>query len=105
MSPAQRVRNDWRALMEKLSYKAIVTNIPFLGFLAMLCVFYITNSRRATEMQREMTNQTKTLKELKWKYLDVQSQLMHAKTETKIIKTAEDMGLKPSLIPAYKVQK
>lgn len=105
LSPAQRVRNDWRVLMEKMSYKAIVNNIPFLAFLALLCVFYITNSRRAIDMQREMNKQTKALKELRWKYLDVQSQLMQAKTETKILKSAEELGLKPSLLPAYKVTK
>ena len=104
-TPAQRVRNDWRSLVDKLSYKAIVNNIPFFGFIALLCVIYISNSHRSIEIQREMTAQNKALKELRWKYMDVKSQLMQVKTETQVIRNAEAMGLKPSLIPAYKISR
>src|SRR4051812_36026311 len=103
LTPAQRVRNDWRSLVEKVSYKAIVNNIPFLAFLVLLCVLYISNSHRAIEMQREMNAQNKILKELRWKYVDVKSRLMYVKTETQMIKNAEVIGLKPSLLPAYKI--
>lgn len=103
VTPAQRVRNDWRVLVEKMSYRAIVSNIPFLSFLVFLCVLYISNSHRALEMQREMNTQNKILRELRWKYMDVKSQLMYVKTETQVIKSAENIGLKPSLLPAYKI--
>jgi cell division protein FtsL len=104
LTPAQRVRSDWRSLVEKVSYKAIVNNIPFLAFIALLCVLYISNSHRAIEMQREINAQNKTLKELRWKYMDTKSQLMYVKTETQVIKNAENIGLKPSLLPAYKIE-
>src|ERR1700752_83329 len=104
MTPAQKVRNDWQSLVEKVSYKAIVNNIPFLAFLALLSVLYISNSHRAIEMQRELNAQNKILKELRWKYMDVKSQLMYVKTETQVIKNAERIGLKPSLMPAYKIE-
>lgn len=103
LTPAQRVRSDWRSLVEKVSYKAIVNNIPYLAFIALLCVLYISNSHRAIEMQRELNAQTKTLKELRWKYMDIKSQLMYVKTETQVIRTAENIGLKPSILPAYKI--
>ena len=105
LTPAQRVRNDWRSLVEKVSYKAIVNNIPYLAFVVLLCVLYISNSHRAIEMQRELNTQNKVLKELRWKYMDVKSQLMYVKTETQVIKSAEGIGLKPSLLPAYKIKK
>ena len=105
VTPAQRVRADWRSLVNKLSYKAIVNNIPYLAFLALLCVLYISNSRKAIEMQRELNARNKEIKELNWKYMDVKSQLMQVKTETQIIKSAEGIGLKPSLMPAYKISK
>ncbi len=104
LTPAQRVRSDWRSLVEKVSYKAIVNNIPFLAFIVLLCVLYISNSHRAIEMQRETNAQNKALKELRWKYMDVKSQLMYVKTETQVIKRAEGLGLKPSLMPAYKIK-
>jgi cell division protein FtsL len=103
LTPAQRVRGDWRSLVEKVSYKAIVNNIPYLAFIALLCVLYISNSHRAIEMQREINAQNKILKELRWKYMDTKSQLMYVKTETQVIKNAENIGLKPSLMPAYKI--
>ncbi len=105
MTPAQRVRNDWRSLVEKVSYKAIVNNIPYLTFVVFLGVLYISNSHRAIEMQRELNAQNKALKELHWKYMDVKSQLMYVKTETQVLKKAEGIGLKPSLLPAYKISK
>jgi cell division protein FtsL len=105
LTPAQRVKNDWRSLVEKVSYNAIVNNIPFLAFLVFLCVLYISNSHRAIELQREINAQNKTLKELRWKYMDVKSQLMYVKTETQMLKSAGNIGLKPSLLPAYKIKK
>ena len=105
LTPAQRVRNDWRSLVEKASYKAIVNNIPFLAFIALLCVLYISNSHRAIDIQREINAQNKMLKELRWKYMDTKSQLMYVKTETQVIRNAEKIGLKPSLLPAYKIKK
>lgn len=104
MTPAQRVKNDWRSLVEKVSYKAIVNNIPYLAFVALLCVLYISNSHRAIEMQREINEQNKVLKELRWKYMDAKSHLMYVKTESQVIKNAGNIGLKPSLMPAYKVE-
>jgi len=105
LTPAQRVRSDWKSLVEKVSYKAIVNNIPYLAFLVLLCVLYISNSHRALEMQRELNTQNKVLKEIRWKYMDVKSQLISVKTETQVIKSAESLGLKPSLMPAYKIKK
>ncbi len=104
LTPAQRVRGDWKSLVEKVSYKAIVNNIPFLAFLVLLCVLYISNSQRAIDMQRELNARNKELKELRWKYMDVKSQLMYVKTETQVMKNAEKLGLKPSLLPAYKIK-
>jgi hypothetical protein len=104
LTPAQRIRSDWKSLVEKVSYKAIVNNIPYLAFLVLLCVLYISNSHKALEMQRQLNAQHKELKELRWKYMDTKSQLMFAKTETQVIKRSEGIGLKPSLLPAYKIK-
>jgi cell division protein FtsL len=104
-APAQRVRSDWRSLVEKVSYRAIVNNIPFLSFCVLLCVLYISNSQRAIDMQRELNKRNKELKELRWKYIDVKSQLMDVKTEREVMKSSEKLGLKPSVLPAYKVKK
>jgi hypothetical protein len=102
-APAQRIRNDWKTLVEKVSYKAIVQNVPYLAFVAVLCMFYINNTQRAVEMQRELTKQNKVLKELRWKYMDIKTQVMYVKMETQVIKRASYLGLKPLMLPAYTI--
>lgn len=103
MTPAQRVKSDWQSLVEKLSYNAIVNNMPFMIFLAVLCIIYISNSHRANEIQRDLATQHNLLNEMRWKYLDSKSQLMYVKTETQVINSAKKLGLQPSLLPAYKI--
>jgi hypothetical protein len=105
MTPAQRVKSDWRALVEKLSYQAVVNNIPFLAFIVLLGVIYISNNHRAMDIQRQYNAAYNVRKELEWKYMDAKSQLMYVKAETQVIKNAENIGLKPSRFPAYKIVK
>jgi cell division protein FtsL len=103
LTPAQRVKGDWRSLVEKVSYKAIVTNIPFLAYVVLLCMLYISNSHRAIEIQRVINTSNDSLKEMRWKYLDMKSQLMFVKSETQVIKKSGNMGLGPAMLPAYKI--
>jgi hypothetical protein len=100
-----QVRNDWKAWINKVSYKAIVNNIPFIAYLALLCMVYITNSNRMMETHRELNAKNKVLKELRWRYMDVKSQLMYAGMETQVIRSADKIGLKPLMLPAYTIVK
>ena len=102
-APVHQVRSDWKALVEKLSYMGIVNNIPFLAFLVLLCVFYITNNQRTIESQRVLNRKHEELKELRWKYMDIKSQLMNAGMETEVIRNAAAIGLKPMMLPAYRI--
>lgn len=101
--PAEHIRSDWKALVDKVSYKGIVNNIPFLAFLALICVLYINNSQRAVSLQRDLNAQNKTLKELRWKYMDIKSQLMNAGMESEMIRSAAGLGLKPLMLPPYTI--
>lgn len=104
MTPAQRIRADWKALMAKVSYMGLLTNIPYLAFLALLAVIYIANSHRAVEQQRELNKQQQVLKELRWRYMDSKTRLMNAGMETEIIHAAAPHGLKPLTLPAYSIK-
>ena len=104
LDPAQRVRSDWKALVEKVSYRGIVNNVPFIAFVVLLCVVYITNNQRTIETQRELNRKTEQLKELRWKYMDIKSQLMSAGMETEVIRNASVQGLKPIMLPAYRIK-
>lgn len=104
LTPAQQVKSDWKALVDKISYKAIVNNIPFISFIALLGVVYISNSMKAIEMQREISKEKASLKELRWRYMDVKSRLIKTKKETEVIYNAEKLGLKPLALPAYTIE-
>jgi len=101
--PVQTVRKDWQAVVDRLSYKGIVHNIPYLAFLVLLCVLYITNSQKNIETQRVLNRKSQELKELRWKYMDIKSQLMTAGMETEVIRNAAVIGLKPMMLPAYRI--
>ncbi len=102
-APVQRVRADWNQLLERLSQKAIVKNVPYLAFVVLLCVLYIGNTQSAVETQRELSKQNKILKELRWEYMDAKSQLMYVQMESQVIKEGADIGLAPLQLPAYRV--
>lgn len=102
--PVQNVRNDWKAMVGRVSYRGIVYNIPFLAFLVFLCVIYITNNQKTIEVQRVVNAKNAELKELRWKYMDIKSKLMTVGMETEVIKNASVLGLKPMMMPAYRLE-
>ena len=95
---------SWRDVVEKFSYNGIVRNIPFLLFLSVLCVLYIANSSRAVSLTRELTEKGKELKELRWQYLDIQSRLMLATSESQLTQRAAAIGIKPLDRPAFEIR-
>ena len=103
MAVPQPVRNDWKAIVEKMSYRGIVNNIPFLAFIVLMCVLYITNNQRTIETQRIINSKNEELKELRWRYMDIKSQLMNAGMETEVIRNAAALGLKPMMLPTYRI--
>jgi cell division protein FtsL len=102
---AQKTSSDWKVLVDKLSYKGIVNNVPYLAFIVLLCVLYITSNQRTIETQRKLNARNEELKELRWKYMDVKSRLMNAGMEAEVIRNASVIGLKPMMLPAYRVTK
>lgn len=104
LSPGQQMKLDFRTLINKVSYRAIVSNVPYIAFITLLGVVYISNNQGAIEMQRVMSAQNKTLKELGWKYMNIKSELINAKMETQVIRSAAVIGLKPLQLPAYKIE-
>lgn len=97
------VKQDWRKVLDRISYKGIVQNVPFIAFVVLLGVFYIANSNAAIETQRELDKQQKLIKELNWRKMDAQSKLMNAGMEAEIIRKGAIIGMKPLMMPAQKI--
>lgn len=101
---ASRQSRDWKKLMDRISYQGIVRNMPYLMFLTLLAIFYIANNNKAISLTRSVNEKTKELKELKWRYMDLQSRLMYQTSESQLIKKTEILGLKSLDRPAFEIK-
>ena len=95
---------SWKDIVERISYQGIVRNMPYLMFLTLLCILYITNNNRAISLTRSINSKSKELKELRWRYMDIQSRLMYQTSETQLIPKAATIGLKPLDKPAFEIK-
>lgn len=95
----------WKKYVQlNMSWDMLVQNVPFILFLAVISVFYITNKSLATDLVRETEETNKQLKELKWQYLDIQSRLIKATSEEELLKVSSQYGLKPLQKPAFEIK-
>lgn len=77
-----------------LNYQSVVKQIPFFLFLALLAVLYIYNGHYADKMIRNINRTAKEVKELKYEYTNVKSELMFQSKPSELIKAVEPLGLK-----------
>ena len=96
--------SSWKDIVERISYQGIVRNMPYLMFLTLLCILYITNNNRAISLTRSINDKTKELKELRWQYMDIQSRLMYQTSETQLVPKAQTIGLVPLDKPAFEIK-
>jgi cell division protein FtsL len=98
-----RVREDWKQLVERVSYFGIVNNITYMVFVVLLCVLYISNDQFAIQTQRVINRNNESIMELRWKYMDIKQKLMHDGMEDIVIRSAMKLDLKVLELPAYKI--
>ena len=77
-----------------LNYHWVVSNVPFFLFLSVLAVGYIYNGHFADKIIRNTNKVGKELKELKYEYKTLKSEVMFRSKESEMIKAVEPMGLK-----------
>ncbi|RFS25118.1 hypothetical protein DVR12_04900 [Chitinophaga silvatica] len=94
-------RKEWRL---RINYRMLVRNMPFIGFLAVLALIYIANSHLAEKRIRRINKLGKEIKELKWEYLNVKSQLMFQSKMSEVSKAVEPLGLKQLSSPPQKIE-
>ncbi|PSL50120.1 hypothetical protein CLV51_1011464 [Chitinophaga niastensis] len=93
-------RREWRL---RINYKALVQNMPFIGFLSILALIYIANSHLAEKKIRRINQLGKEIKELKWEYINVKSELMFRSKMSEVSKSVEPLGLKELSSPPQKI--
>src|SRR5215212_2643901 len=77
-----------------LNYSAIVKQIPFFIFLALLAVVYIYNGHYADKTIREISKTERELKELQYEYKTVKGDVLFKSKQSELVKAVEPLGLK-----------
>jgi len=86
----------WRKM---LGYKWIVKNIPFFLFIACAAVIYIYNGHYADKTARDINSVNNELKELKYEYKTLKSEVMFRSKQSELAKAVEPFGLKELVAP------
>ena len=84
-------------------FEKISKNIQFLFFCFLLCMIYIWNSHMAQNLVRDINKKAKELKELRWDYLTIKSDLMYKSKLTEVLPRAQGMGLQELDMPPNKL--
>jgi len=69
-------------------------NIPFLIFLALLGVIYIANAHTVEKKMRKIELLKKEVKEEKWKFMQVKTEIIHESTESQLARKLSVKDLK-----------
>lgn len=90
---------------DSISYKGVVLNVPFLIFLAILALAYISNNNKGVAISREIEKKNKELEEVRWRYKDAQANLIYSTSEKQISDQTGGMGIRPLEKPAFEIKK
>ncbi len=102
VSSEGKSRLDVRSIF---SYKFIINNVSYIIFAFILCIIYVANSNKANSLLREQSKKLDQLKEVNWRYKDLQSRLMYQTSENQMRQKADQIGLKPLEKPAFEIYK
>lgn len=72
----------------------ILGNIRFVFLVVFLGVVYIAFAREAESNVRKIQTLKNDVRELRWKYMSLQSELMYTSTQSQIIKSMQAKGFK-----------
>jgi hypothetical protein len=86
-----------------ISKEAATEMLPFVIYVAFLCMIYIANRHFAEKNVRDIDKLSKEVKELVWDYKTLKSDLMLKSTQTEVAKRADTIGLKELVEPPQKI--
>ncbi|MEZ5195413.1 MAG: FtsL-like putative cell division protein [Bacteroidales bacterium] len=86
-----------------LTRESTSRNFPFLLFLAGLAIIYIGNSYYAEKNIRQVESLQKQLKEIRYEYISIKSDLMQNNRQSKVAGNLANKGIKESTVPPKKI--
>jgi len=86
-----------------ISRENTVRNFPFIFYVIILIILFISNTFRAHDTQRRINNTKEEVKTLKIKSIYMKSQLMESTRPTKMAKMVKKLGLKEPKTPPQRI--
>lgn len=95
----------WKSIASAGSIGAdwVLHNLNFVLFLALMGIVYIANAHYSDKMIRKIQEQEQEIKELRWNYMTLKSQLMYASKHSEVAKAIEPYGLNNTGAVAKKI--
>lgn len=84
-------------------FQKVARNLQFLFFCFLLCMIYIWNNHMSQKLVRDINKKGKELKETRWDYLTIKSDLMYESKLTEILPRAKELGLEELDLPPFKL--
>lgn len=79
-----------------LTSDLILKNLPFILFLGFIAVIYIASGHYAERNVRQIQMLQKELKEMRWYYMSLESEIMYNSQRSEVLKQVRDKGLRPA---------
>ena len=86
-----------------LSNHAVLRNLPFLIFIAILAMFYIGNTYYSEKTFKNIEKIKNELKELRYQSITAKAKMLDVGKQTEIAKKVERLGIKGTTTPPYKI--
>ena len=86
-----------------LSREAVLNNLPFLIFLAILAMVYISNNYYTEKTFKQIEKIKSELKELRFQSITAKAKMLDLSKQTEIAKKVSTLGIKETTIPPYKI--
>ncbi|HMO40086.1 MAG TPA: FtsL-like putative cell division protein [Saprospiraceae bacterium] len=77
------------------SSELILRNLPFILFLGFLGIVYIANAHYAERNVRKIQVLQRDIKELRWYYMSLESEIMYNSKRSEMIRKVKDDNLRP----------
>ena len=95
---------DKKATLFRLKWvEWIFVNLPFVCYLVLLGVIYISNAHASEKAVRKIEALKQEVKDTKWRSMNLQQEVMHGSIQSQIEKQVEGSGLLPLTEPPFKI--
>ena len=95
---------DKKATLFRLKWvEWIFVNLPFVCYLALLGVIYISNAHANEKAVRKIESLKQEVKDTRWRCMNLKQEVMHGSIQSQIEKKVEGSGLLPNTEPPFKI--